>query len=190
MCRSRLWLLYWVSTAIRNIPALTRLDSAKSTSRYMPPNGTAGLARSAVSGASRLPSPPASTIAKTSVISTTERRVDDTLGLLEDLLEVLRALEALGIELVHVLGARRPGREPAAVGHDLDPAERRARRRRGEDLGDRLTGKLGRGQALWREAPEHPLLLGGRRGVDAAVHRRAIAIGQLGVHPGRVPAGA
>src|SRR5674476_966339 len=31
----------------------------------MPPKGTAGLARSAVSGSSRLPSPPASTIAKT-----------------------------------------------------------------------------------------------------------------------------
>src|SRR5689334_14895842 len=33
----------------------------------MPPKGTAGLARSAVSGASRLPSPPASTMASTSM---------------------------------------------------------------------------------------------------------------------------
>src|ERR1017187_3642120 len=65
MCRSRLWLLYWVSTQIRRQPALTRLDRAKSISRYRPPNGTAGLARSAVSGASRLPAPPASTIART-----------------------------------------------------------------------------------------------------------------------------
>src|SRR5580693_10563031 len=65
MCRSRLWLLYWVSTQIRRRPALTRLDRAKSTSRYRPPNGTAGLARSAVSGASRLPAPPARTIART-----------------------------------------------------------------------------------------------------------------------------
>ena len=31
--------------------------------------------------------------------------VDDRLGLLENPLEVLRALEALGVELVHVLGA-------------------------------------------------------------------------------------
>ena len=30
MCRSRLWLLYWVSTHIRRIPALARFDSAKS----------------------------------------------------------------------------------------------------------------------------------------------------------------
>src|SRR5215471_13328351 len=65
MCRSRLWLLYWVSTQIRRQPALTRLESAKSISRYRPPNGTAGLARSAVSGASRLPAPPASTIPRT-----------------------------------------------------------------------------------------------------------------------------
>src|ERR1022692_2824424 len=65
MCRSRLWLLYWVSTQIRRQPAFTRFDSAKSISRYRPPNGTAGLARSAVSGASRLPAPPASTMPRT-----------------------------------------------------------------------------------------------------------------------------
>src|SRR3954471_2505631 len=35
--------------------------------RYIPPNGTAGLARSAVRGMSRLPSPPASTIPSTLV---------------------------------------------------------------------------------------------------------------------------
>src|SRR6478735_5251252 len=61
MWRSRLWLLYWVSTAIRSTPALTRFDNAKSIIRYSPPNGTAGLARSRVNGERRLPSPPAST---------------------------------------------------------------------------------------------------------------------------------
>src|SRR5512140_3903724 len=61
MCRFRLWLLYWVSTQMRWIPPLTRLDSAKSTTRYRPPNGTADLARSAVSGPSRRPTPPART---------------------------------------------------------------------------------------------------------------------------------
>src|SRR5712691_13345125 len=61
MWRSRLWLLYWVSTAMRRKPALTRFESAKSTSRKLPPKGTAGLARSAVNGIRRLPSPPAST---------------------------------------------------------------------------------------------------------------------------------
>src|SRR5580700_3108379 len=65
MCRSRLWLLYWVSTHIFLIPPLARFDSAKSISRYSPPNGTAGLARSAVSGLRRVPAPPASTIPRT-----------------------------------------------------------------------------------------------------------------------------
>src|SRR5215471_12414645 len=65
MWRSRLWLLYWVSTQILRMPALARLDSAKSMSRYRPPNGTAGLARSAVSGLRRVPAPPASTIPRT-----------------------------------------------------------------------------------------------------------------------------
>src|SRR5271163_2682843 len=68
MCRSRLWLLYWVSTQIFRIPPLARLDSAKSISRYTPPNGTAGLARSAVSGLRRVPAPPASTIPRTDAL--------------------------------------------------------------------------------------------------------------------------
>src|SRR5262249_43178312 len=58
-CRSRLWLLYWVSTQIRRTPPLTRLDNAKSTTRYTPPNGTAALARSAVNGAHPFSHPPA-----------------------------------------------------------------------------------------------------------------------------------
>src|SRR3954451_10820378 len=65
MCRSRLCDLYWVSTTILRYRALTRLLSAKSTSRYTPPWGTAGFARSAVRGMSRLPSPPARTTAMT-----------------------------------------------------------------------------------------------------------------------------
>src|SRR5580704_6110847 len=65
MWRSRLWLLYWVSTQILRMPPLARLDSAKSISRYSPPKGTAGLARSAVSGLRRVPAPPASTIPST-----------------------------------------------------------------------------------------------------------------------------
>src|SRR5579862_8200514 len=65
MCRSRLWLLYWVSTQIFLRLEFARLDSAKSTRRYTPPNGTAGFARSSVSGASRVPAPPASTIPRT-----------------------------------------------------------------------------------------------------------------------------
>ena len=33
MCRSRLWLLYWVRTAILRMPPFTRFDRAKSISR-------------------------------------------------------------------------------------------------------------------------------------------------------------
>src|SRR5580693_5324529 len=46
-------------------PPLTRLDSVKSTTRYRPPKGTADLARSAVSGPRRLPTPPARTRPRT-----------------------------------------------------------------------------------------------------------------------------
>src|ERR1700730_8255009 len=112
MCRSRLWLLYWVSTQTRTMPALTRLDSAKSTSRYRTPNGTAGLAGSAVSGASRLPAPPASTIPSTrgSAISCLpdnavfEHPVEDVLCLLLDASEVIGTQERLCVKLVDVLG--------------------------------------------------------------------------------------
>src|ERR1700749_1941579 len=65
MCRSRLWLLYWVRTQILRMLPLARLDSAKSISRYRPPNGTAGFARSAVSGLRRVPAPPAGTMPRT-----------------------------------------------------------------------------------------------------------------------------
>src|SRR5947209_20093688 len=47
------------------MPELMKLLSTKSMMRYLPPNGTAGLARSFVSGYSRVPFPPASTIPNT-----------------------------------------------------------------------------------------------------------------------------
>src|SRR5690606_40811709 len=50
-----------------------------------------------------------------------ERRGDELLRLRLEPLEMVRAREALGVDLVDVLGARRPRREPAALGHDLDP---------------------------------------------------------------------
>ena len=46
-------------------PALAKFDSAKSINRYVPANGTAGLARSFVSGCRRFPSPPARTMTST-----------------------------------------------------------------------------------------------------------------------------
>jgi len=63
MWRSREKDLYWVSTATRRMPELRQLERVKSMIRYLPPNGTAGLARSRVRGHRRLPSPPARIIA-------------------------------------------------------------------------------------------------------------------------------
>src|SRR6266568_5286 len=56
--------LYWTSTFIRSRPELAKLERAKSMIRYRPPNGTAGLARSRVSGSRRRPSPPARIMAR------------------------------------------------------------------------------------------------------------------------------
>src|SRR5664279_4077644 len=42
--------LYWVSTTMCRYREFTRFDRAKSTNRYVPPNGTDGLARAAVRG--------------------------------------------------------------------------------------------------------------------------------------------
>ena len=65
MCRSSEWDLYWVKTQTFMYPALTKFDKTKSIKRYEPPKGTAGLARSAVKGKSRFPSPPARTMDRT-----------------------------------------------------------------------------------------------------------------------------
>src|SRR5262245_46832640 len=66
MWRLRLRALYCVSTRQRRSSLLTQLDSVKSTMRYSPPNGTAGLARSRVSGSRRVPLPPARIRVRTS----------------------------------------------------------------------------------------------------------------------------
>src|SRR5229473_125563 len=50
---------YWVNSMMSNSPELTQFDSTKSMMRYLPANGTAGLARLAVSTPRREPSPPA-----------------------------------------------------------------------------------------------------------------------------------
>src|SRR5437667_3151309 len=50
---------YWVRTATSSSPELTALLSAKSMIRYLPPNGTPGLARTWDRIERRSPSPPA-----------------------------------------------------------------------------------------------------------------------------------
>src|SRR4051794_14731151 len=57
--------LYWVRTTTSSMSELTQLLSVKSMIRYLPANGTAGLARTPERIERRSPSPPARTIAVT-----------------------------------------------------------------------------------------------------------------------------
>ena len=68
---------------------------------------------------------------------------DDFLRLAHDGVQVGLVLETLGVDLVDVLGAGGPGREPAACGDDLQAADRRVVARGAGQLGgDRLAGQL------------------------------------------------
>src|SRR5580704_12022819 len=58
-CRFRLSALYWVRTKTRRRSLFRQLERVRSMMRYTPPKGTAGLARSRVSGQRRSPWPPA-----------------------------------------------------------------------------------------------------------------------------------
>ena len=101
------------------------------------------------------------------------------------------AQEALGVDLVDVLGARRAGREPAVLGDHLDPAEGGAvGRGRGQHVGDRLAGQLRGLHVAGGQPLEHRLLLGGGRGVDPPVGGVAEAGGELAVLGARVGAAA
>ena len=51
--------LYWVRTTTLSISELTQFESVKSMIRYLPPKGTAGLARTPERIDRRSPSPPA-----------------------------------------------------------------------------------------------------------------------------------
>ena len=56
---------------------------------------------------------------------TIERCVDDLLSLGEDCLQMLFVVEALGINLVDILGARRARGEPAVLGDDFQTSDGR-----------------------------------------------------------------
>src|SRR5215216_4722081 len=58
MCRLSEAELNCVSTNVRRISELMQFESAISTSRYLPPSGTAGFDRCCVRGKRRLPAPP------------------------------------------------------------------------------------------------------------------------------------
>src|SRR6059058_1582904 len=58
MCRCSDAELNWVRRYTRRRPELMQLEIGMSTRRYLPASGTAGLARSRISGNSRVPCPP------------------------------------------------------------------------------------------------------------------------------------
>src|SRR5918998_3751341 len=182
--------LYCVSTTTRRKPAFTRLESAKSIRRKLPPNGTAGLARSSVSGARRFPSPPASTIVSTFATSSLQRASDDPLRLVQDPLEPRLAVQALGVDLVDVLRTRRARREPAVLGDHLEAADRRpVPRRLGQHRADRLAGQPVARHLVGREPLEHVLLLRRGRHVGPPVDGLAEPLGELRVELAGVLAG-
>src|SRR5260363_176967 len=97
--------------------------------------------------------------------------------------------EALGIELVDVLGAGRPRREPAIIGLDLDAAERLAVAGRfGVHDADRIAGELGQFQLLRRQRLQRGLLWRARRDVDPLIDRRTQLRRQLLVELARIAA--
>src|SRR6185295_13439289 len=72
MCRLSDAELNWVRTKMRRMSAWRHPLIGTSISRYLPPIGTAGLERVAVSGKSRDPCPPPRIIASVSVVMTQE----------------------------------------------------------------------------------------------------------------------
>jgi hypothetical protein len=87
--------------------------------------------------------------------------------------EVLGATQRLGVELVHVLGARRARREPRVLGLHLEAADRRAVARRVRELRrDRLAGELGRGDGVGRQLRAPPSARGSRGRPRAGMPRR------------------
>src|SRR5215210_8683758 len=104
-------------------------------------------------------------MASTWVISAAQR-------LAEDALQPLLAVEALRVDLVDVLRTRRPRREPAMLGDDLEPADRRTVPRRLRQNGlDRLPRELVALHLLGRQPLEHVLLLRAGGDVGALVGR-------------------
>src|SRR5215469_15828195 len=115
-------------------------------------------------------------------ILVTQHGEEDLLSLGLDTGEMLRAPERLGVELVDVLGPRRPGGEPARLGADLDSAERfPVARRGGEPAYHRLPGELAHVHLIRAELGQRRLLLAGGRGIDARVGRVAEPGGELAV---------
>src|SRR5258708_40233610 len=102
-----------------------------------------------------------------------ERRIHDALRLGDQSVQMAGIVKALSVDLVNILGSRRPRGEPTAARGDLDAADGCiVAGRRSKDLIDRLAGELRDPHLLAVELAELFLLLRICRGVHAiGVHR-------------------
>ncbi len=115
---------------------------------------------------------------------------DELLGGLLDLGQVLGSLEGLGVDLVHVLRARRARGEPRAVRRHLQATDGRVVTGSAHQLrDDRIPRQLGRRHVVGGQGGELRLLLAGGSRVDAGVGGGAEALHLLGVQLRRRLAG-
>src|SRR5664279_3299973 len=120
-----------------------------------------------------------------------DRAVDDRLRLLQDPLQMVGAREALGVDLVDVLGPRRTRCEPTTVRDDLDAADGRAVARRLVEHGvDLLAGELAGIEPVGRERGELLLLRLSGWCLDPIGERAAEVLRELVVEPSRVATAA
>ena len=132
----------------------------------------------------------AAPVSRRRLASGREDSVDQSPGVPQDPVEVLLALEALGVEFVDLLGARRSGREPAAR-HDLEAADRR-RRSPGAavSMADRLAGQTSTSSRPGTTGAASAAFFCGRgRSVDALVGGLAELARQVAVEIARIAAG-
>src|SRR6476659_9949994 len=92
------------------------------------------------------------------------------LSFLHDCGQMTLILKALCIDLVDVLGAGRPGREPAIIRHDLQPADRGAVTWSGGQFArDRVAGESLNRDRCGRQLLKPRLLIRGRWRIDPRV---------------------
>ena len=95
---------------------------------------------------------------------------------------MLAIAKTLGVQLVHLFGARRAYGKPSVIGDDFESADRFPVSRCGrQDGADRFARQLLRVDLGGRELQEEPLLIGRRRCVDPLVDWRPEFAGQVGV---------
>ena len=116
-----------------------------------------------------------------------QRRVNDALRLLQDRAQMLLAAKTLAIDLVDILGTRRPGGEPAAGRDHLDAADGRIIARCAvQNALDLLPRQLRRVHLLRRELRQPLFLVGRCRGLNPIGGRLAEALREIDIVLARI----